>query len=312
MKVGVSAWLKVGGSVHRDSFVQAVETAKERFSLTECEFFLADDGADSQQARQAAIDLCARGVHVVIGHFSSNAALAALPVYQSHNVAVILPAATAREIRRYNNALQVCAPDDVFANYVVEDMASHGPIASVRIHSDESIQGVALKECLNAEFDTRGIETRASYAPDYSLFCGTFDRAVQAVTSGRLTEKIVLFDDALCSELADILADFNSPIYIYGFKPSSAYKAYSDFANCHQKLFGSEVPRTYFMETMAAFQILAALSRKENLTRTETMATLLNHRFDTAIGAIEARISPLNKALYRLDRGTIDLIRHIG
>lgn len=312
MKVGISAWLEIGGSVHRDSFVQAVETAKEHFSLPECEFFLADDGANPEQARQAATEFCARGVQLVIGHFSSSAALAALPIYQRHNVAVILPAATSNDISRYSNALQLCAPDDVFASCVVEDMVRHSAIASVSIRSDDSIQGSSLREYLNTEFDSRGIETRAICTPDYSLFCGTFDHSVEAVTSQAMTGKVVLFDDALCPELAEALIDFEPPIYIYGFKPSSAYDAYNIFASCHENLFGNEVPRTYFMETMVAFQILAALSQKENLTRIDSIAALLNQRFDTAIGTIEARTSPVNKALYRLNRGTIDLVRFVG
>lgn len=72
---------------------------------------IADDAADPITARKAATTLINDGCRVVVGHFNSDAARAAGPLYRQAGVALLLPAATGDGLASQIGAFRLCAPD---------------------------------------------------------------------------------------------------------------------------------------------------------------------------------------------------------
>jgi len=72
---------------------------------------IADDAAAPATACQAARTLISEGCRVVVGHFNSDAARAAAPLYHEAGIALLLPAATGDGLAAQTGALRLCAPD---------------------------------------------------------------------------------------------------------------------------------------------------------------------------------------------------------
>lgn len=72
---------------------------------------IADDAADPAMACKAAETLISEGCRVVVGHFNSDAARAAAPLYREAGIALLLPAATGDNLAAQVGAFRLCAPD---------------------------------------------------------------------------------------------------------------------------------------------------------------------------------------------------------
>lgn len=94
LKIVLSAALTPGLTVHTATFEAAAKEALRRVSIKTgspikakwvCDQMCAEGG------KKAALELVRRGVHAIVGHFSSEAARAAIPIYRKYQIPLILP-----------------------------------------------------------------------------------------------------------------------------------------------------------------------------------------------------------------------------
>lgn len=117
----------------------------------------ADDAADPATACAAAETLIGAGCRVVVGHFNSDAARAAAPLYHQAGIALLLPAATGDGLAAQVGAFRLCAPDQA------QVRALAGACTGRRIalvHDDTAYAG-RLVRALSGEIGGLGRQTVA-------------------------------------------------------------------------------------------------------------------------------------------------------
>ncbi|WP_349369153.1 ABC transporter substrate-binding protein [Salinarimonas sp.] len=95
----------------------------------EPELVAADDAAMPAPAREAARRLLAAGVDAVVGHFNSDAAAEAGPLYREAGVPLLLPASTRDGLAREIGALRLCPTDADQVTALAEALAAVGAVA---------------------------------------------------------------------------------------------------------------------------------------------------------------------------------------
>lgn len=118
---------------------------------------IADDAAEPATACQAARTLIGEGCRVVVGHFNSDAARAAAPLYHEAGIALLLPAATGDGLAAQVGAFRLCAPDRAQV-HALAGACTGGRIALM--HDDTAYAG-RLVRALSDEIGARGRQTVA-------------------------------------------------------------------------------------------------------------------------------------------------------
>ena len=260
LKVGVSAVLDPAVTPHARTFMRALATARNHVdALAQVEFVFADDGADPETARAVARRFIAANVDLVIGHFSSDAAMAVRRIYREAGTPLLTPAATADAITDEGGVFRLCPPDRRLAALLLDHCAAEGWDA-LCVQSDDSVHGRAIAEALRYHAARHGI-TLADRGEALAIaYCGRLPASAAYLTqyaACRPTLPLILSDDAVSPYLPYPPSDAPT-VHAIGFHPISSYSGASLVARQHRLLFGSE-PETYFIESYAAFQIAAAL-----------------------------------------------------
>lgn len=124
-------------------------------SLPKMEIILLDDKAEPNVAACVAEAIVKDGIDVVIGHFSSDCARAAIPVYQAAGMPLLLPASTASGLTDGRTVFRLCADESRQAEAIVALWrgALHGRIPSV--WSDGSAYAKRLYRQLETAFGNK-------------------------------------------------------------------------------------------------------------------------------------------------------------
>jgi hypothetical protein len=126
-KIGLAIALGNGANSHTRTFTEAINYSLKHFpEFKKNTLKIVNDEKSVEGGKKAAIELIEWGADVVVGHFSSFAALAALPLYAKNNIPLILPASTACELDEYNrnNKLEVLKyqkNNSVLMSYCIDD-----------------------------------------------------------------------------------------------------------------------------------------------------------------------------------------------
>lgn len=106
-KIGLAIALGKEANSHTQTFIEAINYSLKHFpEFKRNTLKIVNDEKSPDGGIRAAGELIEWGADVVVGHFSSIAALAALPVYSCQSIPLILPASTACELDYYNKANQ--------------------------------------------------------------------------------------------------------------------------------------------------------------------------------------------------------------
>ncbi len=147
-------------------------------SLPQLEIRLLDDKAEPTVAERVAAAIVKDGIDVVVGHFNSDCARAAIPLYQAAGVPLLLPASTAPGLADGRSVFRLCADESRQAEAIVALWRGtlHGRKPSV--WSDGSAYAIRLRHQLETAFgsalpdapppDDIGAAKRAAIA-----YCGT-------------------------------------------------------------------------------------------------------------------------------------------
>lgn len=285
LRVGVSAVFDPAVTPHARTFLRAMAVGRNLLpGLHAVRWHWLDDGADPRRGAEVAQQMIDWGADLVIGHFSSDAALAAAPLYREAGVALLTPAATVDALTQHDNVLRGCSADRHLAGDLLAWVQTR---AWQRLHiaADDSAHGQALAAAIARQAAAHGLEQVATAAQaEVEIFAGRLKPSRehwQARRAAGSQKPLVLTDDAASKHLGNACAQ-DRDTYVIGFDVSAS--------DCpghrqHQQLFGS-APQTYFRESLRLLHVLAALTEREWPNRNALLEALHRERFATALGSV--------------------------
>lgn len=108
MKLGLAIALGEQGNHHSQTFIRAINYSLDTFSqFGKLSLKIVNDKKSAPGGQSAAEELISWGAQAVVGHFSSIAAIAAIPMYIEANVPLLLPAATSCLLENYQPSLNM-------------------------------------------------------------------------------------------------------------------------------------------------------------------------------------------------------------
>lgn len=301
LKVGVCAVLDSTVTPHARTFLRALAVARNHLpALGPLEFTLLEDGADARRADTVARHLVAQGVDIVIGHFSSDAAMCAAQHYAGAGIALITPAATIDALTQaQSNVFRLCPPDRALAASLARLALDNG-WRRLAIDADDSRHGLALAAAIQRAALAAGLDASATAAngasgasADALVFAGRLaaSRAYwQYRRDAGLGKPLVLTDDAASPQLGAATQPGEPPLYVIGFEASQQIPAARPVNHLYRHQFGAE-PETYFAESLAAFELLAALVAwapvaGPRTARAALLQALHEQTFSTSLGPV--------------------------
>lgn len=269
--IGVSAIFDSSRTVHARTFLAAVNRFINTHETMGLRFIFEDDDASPEGGRRAARQLIARGADIVVGHFSSDAAGAALPLYEAAGIAVLLPAATKQDlVTGITHAFRLCPSDSNLMGLLARQLLEDDPAASVLITHDSTEHGESLARCLAGILD--GSPLRVVSSLDHAevvVYCGRLNnsiRYVNALPDSHRHRPVYLTDDALSSWFIQHAAPLGN-LSIVGLAATDP---------------GLSTCETYYLESLAALQIASALSHCD-----PPLDALQTKTFNTVIGDVQ-------------------------
>lgn len=286
LRVGVSALFNPADTPHARTFLRALCVARNFMpALSQLQWHFLDDGASASRGAEVARQMIEWKADVVVGHFSSDAAISAATLYRQAAIPLLTPAATIDALTLENpNAFRFCPSDRQLA----ADLLAWLPMQGWRvlhIGADDSAHGRSLAASLSEAAKRAGLcQVTDPEKAQVEIFAGRLRasrdhwRARRAAGSKR---PLVFTDDALSPHIG-VAQSGDLDSYVIGF-------AEPDSGSCashprHRLLFGSATS-TYYRESLLMFHVLEQLATSS--LRKAELAHALNHTtFETPLGQV--------------------------
>lgn len=306
LRVGVSALFDPADTPHARTFLRALYVARNFIpELAPLQWRFLDDGANAARGAEVARRMVEWGADLVIGHFSSDAALGAAAQYRQAGIALLTPAATHdRLTREHSNVFRFCPSDRQLAKDLSAWLRKR-QWHRVHIEADDSAHGLALAHAIAEAVGRTGLSRVADRGQaQVEIFAGRLLpsrqhwRARRAEGSGC---PLVLTDDAASTRLGGALAG-DECSYVIGFGTPPAMTAVHPAHDRAQHLasFGSE-PETYYRESLLMLHVLAQLAQGP-LRGAPLLSALRGTRFDTPLGEVSFEQGELRGAFNQIWR----------
>ncbi|WP_426110529.1 ABC transporter substrate-binding protein [Pseudomonas sp. DSP3-2-2] len=285
LKVGVSALFDPADTPHARTFLRAMTVARNGIpGFDRVHWQFCDDGANPACAGQVARQMVAAKVDLVIGHFSSDAAMVAAGIYRQVGIALLTPAATIDCLTQdHPNVFRFCPADRHLANDLVTWLR-YRKWTCVHIDADPSAHGQALAKVIAQAASDCGIRrTVDREQAQVEVFAGRLANSREHWHARRRSgsrRPLVLTDDAASPYLGNAAAH-DANIYVIGF---GAVASTANESVAHRVQFGAE-PETYFRESLLMFHVLARLAQR-SWRPTELLHALNHETFATPLGAV--------------------------
>lgn len=272
-KLGVTAALTPGLTIHSTTFISAVDKAMAslpKHISSKIELDWSCDQMSAQGADKTSKHFVSAGVEVVVGHFSSRAAAAAIPNYLAADIPLILPCSSQDDLTAENVHNATCfvfrlsASDTALlsATQRFVNMLSWAS-SGILVWAADSAYAQGL---LNAAGQAFGDVSRLNEtcAEKTQLLLGHHDEVLNKIKELRNSgcrAPIIIVDDAVDIGLAEKL----EPQHAYDiFGITSALKASGKRSDAPQEF---KIP--FYRETYMAIEIAAAAlargANRENL-----------------------------------------------
>lgn len=205
MKLGLAIALGSEGNHHSQTFIKAINYSLDNFpQFGKLSLKIANDKKSEQGGQAAANELLGWGADIVVGHFSSIAAVAAIPAYIDAGIPLLLPASTSCLLEKYepssnnifryqkNNQALIAYCVDACLNLMTEGnsyfLIQDNEYGNAMLMHIPCLSGISVIRCLPAKI----------HKDDIFVIIGYSDFAAKIIT--RLTEsqihKLILIDDA--------------------------------------------------------------------------------------------------------------------
>ncbi|RML40540.1 hypothetical protein ALQ95_01097 [Pseudomonas syringae pv. ribicola] len=262
LRVGVSALFDPADTPHARTFMRALAVARNCIpGLARVQWHFLDDGANAARGAEVAQHMIDWQADVVVGHFSSDAAISAAPLYQQAGIALLTPAATIDRLTlEHPNVFRFCPSDRQLAGDLVSWLASR-QWQRVHVQADDSAHGQALAVAIGAALARAGLQRvdECEYA-HVEIFAGRLKASREHWQARRLagsTRPLVLTDDA-ASPYLGVASQHERNTFVIGFgAPDSGAQA-CQASTLHRALFAAE-PHLYFRESLLMLYVLAEL-----------------------------------------------------
>ncbi|MCT8344179.1 MULTISPECIES: ABC transporter substrate-binding protein [Photorhabdus] len=279
---GISAILDPKRSIHALTVIRAIEIFKDLHNNSTLEFIFSEDYGSIEGGAKAAHYNIENNVDMVIGHFSSNAAIGAAEVYSHHNIPVMLPTATETTLTIKNsNIFRLCFNNKNIA-HALAALIKEDENRYYEIKTDGSKYSNNLAENILRMLGRNDTEIKSNDNIDQVIFIGTIDKSekfLHSYFSEKRDGKIILTDDAACKQLHLPENVENGQITGIGFAP---VEFINPLESCIQRYIQQydQFPNIFFLETFAALEIAHQLATSDNLLhrlQRETFQTTLGH-----------------------------------
>ncbi|AHG41162.1 ABC transporter [Pseudomonas syringae CC1557] len=291
LRVGVSALFDPDATPHARTFMRALAVARNFIpNLAQVQWHFLDDGADAVRGADVAQRMIDWQADLVIGHFSSDAAVSAAPRYEQAGIALLTPAATIdRLTQEHRNVFRFCPSDRQLAADLVRWLVAR-QWASVQVDADGSAHGQALAVAIGEALGAAGLRRVSDRdSADVEVFAGRLKASRehwQARRQAGSVRPLVLTDDAASPHLGCAPAhDRNT--FVIGFGTPDSHRCPA--SAWHRALFAAE-PHTYFRESLLMLHVLAVLAGSTE--RGQALLNALHHNtlsaplFSTPMGTV--------------------------
>lgn len=286
LRVGVTALFDPADTPHARTFMRALCVARNVVcGLHNVQWRFLDDGANPAQGAEVARRFIEWGADIVIGHFSSDAAVAAAGLYRQAGIALLTPAATLDRLTLEHDNVFRCCPSD---RRLAADLASWLKARRwhvVHIDSDDSAHGRALAQALSHAARSTGLRHVAQREQaQVEIFAGRLRASRQHWQARRLAgslRPLVLTDDAATARLGRA-SSCDRDSYVIGFGHPDAPRC--PVTALHQRLF-AEAPDTYYRESLLALHLVARLATG-SARGSQLIEALRDSRCETPLGAV--------------------------
>lgn len=304
MKVGVSAVFDPAVTPHARTFLRALAAGRNLIpGLATVQWHWLDDAADPRQAAEVAQRMVEWGADLVLGHFSSDAALAAAPLYAQAGIALLTPAATMQCLSGQPNLLRGCPSDRQLAGDLL------GWIIRQRwqclsVQADDSAHGQALAAAIRCSAVTQGLQLVADREQaDAEVFAGRLKASRtywQARRQAGCQRPLVFTDDAVSPFFigGQSVSEQAEQTWVIGFHPGPEQ---CPAARQHQQWFASP-PQTYYRESLRLLHGIGALAQRQRPDRHSVLDALRNEVFATPLGPLAFSQNELRDAATQLWR----------
>ena len=234
MKLGLAIALGDQGNHHSQTFIRAINYSLENFShFGKLSLKIVNDKKNVSGGKSAAEELIHWGAQVVVGHFSSIAAIAAIPVYIEANVPLLLPAATSCQLEKFqpssNRIYRYQKNNESLISYCVDAASTKGGEGASYFLIQDNEYGNMMLMHMPPLSDVKIIRALPFKIQKNDVFVivGYSDFAAKIIT--KLTEcqikKLILIDDAdnpevwkscLISPLVKSRIRTSTPVYKHG------------------------------------------------------------------------------------------------
>lgn len=286
LRVGVSALFNPADTPHARTFLRALCVARNFMpALSQVQWRFLDDGATALRGAEVARQMVEWKADVVVGHFSSDAAISAAALYRQAAIPLLTPAATIDTLTLENpNAFRFCPSDRQLAADLLAWLPTQG-WRVMHIGADDSAHGRSLAASLSKAARHAGLcQVTDPEKAQVEIFAGRLRasrdhwRARRATGSKR---PLVFTDDAMSPQIGSA-QDGDLDSYVVGFGEPDARTCPSHARHC--QLFGSAAP-TYYRESLLMFHVLEQLATSP--WRKAGLSHALNHTtFDTPLGQV--------------------------
>lgn len=259
LKLGLSAALSQGYSVHTRTFHNAIKAIRQLIcpmSEYAIEIIYADDFATQRGGCSAAKQLLKKNVDVVIGHFSSLAAMGACEVYYGRDVTVLLPAASAPILASGEKRVFRLCPDDNKQAHSILNFIKQENFSFVAVDSDGSASSEYIVHILMRELERSAKVSSSLGGADLYVFVGRAEPAVHKIVNSNVSCSILLTDDANTPLVKNVVRNLDNACYVTSFE-------YSELRNFPSQ--GKLSAPTYYSETIAAAQLCLGAADITNL-----------------------------------------------
>lgn len=302
LKVGVSALFDPADTPHARTFLRALCVARNFIpGLAHVQWHFLDDGAHPVRAEEVAREMVAASVDLVVGHFSSDAAVSAAAVYRQAGIALLTPAATIDCLTLdHHNVFRFCPSDRQLARDLLAWIKVRG-WKTLHVVADQSAHGRALaKGIAQAAADYGIAQTHEREQAQVEVFAGRLRSSREHWRQRRASgsrRPLIFTDDAASRWLGNAAVE-DSTTWVIGFGSPDDESGRCHGTVQHQALFETP-PETYYRESLLLFHVLGVLTNRE--WRRADLLQALNHTtFSTPLGDVSFDQGELRGACNRV------------
>ena len=306
---------------------------------TRFKLFVADDKNDPKLAVISARAAVAAGVVGMVGHYSTDASIAAAPVYRDAGIAQVSPATAGREFTRLNypTIFQLLGNSDVTPTYLVESALGILHAQRLAVVDDNTALGTDLAKKFNASLEGKNkraavldrldnaktsdfngsMEKIRSANADVVFFAGIAPQTIAfslRMQQMKLQNTLLLASGAIHAEFPQNAGEYaEGTMLLAPGLPASRISNFKKLEKAYRENFKAPLIPQSWCAYDAVNLLVEAMKQADSIEPGRLVPILRNIRFNGMSGLIsfdkEGNLNNPRYTLYRASRGTWQEVR---